>query len=89
VTDCNGARAWKKNLPESVLIWIDVPDASVIAQRLRNRGETEEIVQRRTAIAAQEIAEEKREHLFTYHVMNDDLQKAIETTVQFIISKIS
>jgi guanylate kinase len=85
ITDRNGARAWKRNIPEAVLIWLDVPNVAIIAQRLHKRGDSEAVIKRRTAIAAQEIAEEKQEHFFDHHVMNEDLQKAIEDVVKIVI----
>lgn len=84
ITDRNGARAWKRNIPEAVLIWLDVPDVTIIAQRLHKRGDPEETIKRRAAIAAKEIAEEKQEHFFDHHVMNKDLQKAIEDVVKIV-----
>ncbi len=84
ITDRNGARAWKRNIHEAVLIWLDVTDAAIIAQRLHKRGDPEETIKRRIAIAAQEIAEEKQKHFFDHHVMNEDLQKAVEDVVEII-----
>jgi guanylate kinase len=89
VTDRNGAHAWKKNIPDAVLIWLTVPDAAIIAQRLRKRGtDSEEVIQRRIKLAAQEIAEEQKERFFSHHVMNDDLQRTINTTVRIVIDEI-
>jgi guanylate kinase len=84
VTDRNGAKAWKKNIPDAVLIWLDVPTATVIADRLRHRGDPEEIVKRRAAIAAQEIEQERAEQLFDHHVMNDALESATSNVIKII-----
>jgi guanylate kinase len=89
ITDRNGARSWKHAIPEAVLIWLTVPDASIIAQRLHQRGtDSEETIQRRIAIASHEIAEENKEHLFTYHVMNDNLATAVRNVTDIICTEI-
>jgi guanylate kinase len=88
ITDRNGARAWKRNSPEAVLIWLDVSDVAIITQRLHKRGDPEETIKRRIAIAAQEIAEEKQEHFFDHHVMNEDLATAVRKVTDIICKEI-
>ncbi len=88
ITDRNGARAWKRNIPEAVLIWLDVSDVAIIAQRLHKRGDPEETIKRRIVIAAQEIAEEKQEHFFDHHVMNEDLATAVRKVADIICKEI-
>lgn len=85
VTDRNGAKTIKKIYPPAVLVWFDVPSLDVLSERLQRRGrETGVELQRRLAIAAQEINAEEREALFDYHFLNDDLIAATTQLVQLI-----
>ncbi len=85
VTDRNGARTLKKIIPSAVLIWIDVPDAATVAQRLGNREtQASATLQRRITIASAEMEEERHEKLFDHHVMNETLEKAVADVASII-----
>ena len=74
--DYQGARQIRAKLPEVVGIFVLPPSMMELERRLRGRAsETEEVVQRRFAVAKREI-----EHyaLFDYVIVNDDLTSAFD-----------
>jgi guanylate kinase len=74
--DYQGARQIRAKVPEVVGIFILPPSMEELERRLRGRAsETEEVVQRRFAVAKQEI-----EHyaLFDYIIVNDQVDAAFD-----------
>ncbi len=85
VTDRAGAETIKKLYPPAVLIWFNIPSLAVLEERLQTRGrETGEALQRRIAIAAEEINAEDRNPVFDFHLVNDDLTLATTSLVNII-----
>jgi len=85
ITDRAGAKSLKALLPDIVLIWIDVPDANAIKQRLSTRDrDGQQDLQRRVDIAIHEMRQEQRETIFDYHVMNGNLNRAIDDVATII-----
>lgn len=86
ITDITGAKNFKKNLlPESITIWLTIPSLKVLRERLEKRNtENAEILNKRLQLAETEIAQESIEHFFDYHVLNDDLSKAIQNVSEII-----
>ncbi len=83
--DYQGARQIRAKLPEVVGIFILPPTMSELERRLRGRAsETEEVVQRRFAVAKLEI-----EHyaLFDYILVNDNLETAFETLNGIVLAE--
>jgi guanylate kinase len=83
--DYQGARQIRAKLPEVVGVFILPPTMSELERRLRGRAsETEDVVQRRFAVAKREI-----EHyaLFDYVLVNDDLETAFETLNGIILAE--
>lgn len=73
--DTQGALQVKKQMPESVLIFICPPSLEDLEKRLRGRHtEDEATIQKRLDAVKEEIA---RAESFDYKVVNDDLDHAI------------
>lgn len=89
VTDRPGAKILKQLVPQAILIWITVLNNQTLAQRLQKRGALDhQSNQQRLAIAIQEMDEENREHFFTHHIMNDNLDDAVNALSQKVIQEI-
>lgn len=74
--DVEGALNVMREYPEAVTIFIRTSSVDEYEKRLRGRGtETEEVIQRRLAIASRELAQADR---YKYQVVNDDLDRAVE-----------
>jgi len=91
ITDRPGALHIKKLIPEAVLIWITLPNITIIAERLRNRGreKSKEALQRRIDIAKKEIDIENREKEFTHHIMNINFDQALAQVKKIILSELA
>jgi len=73
--DTKGALQVKKQMPESVLIFIAPPSFEVLENRLRGRHtEDEKTIQTRLHEVKEELA---RAEYFDYRIINDDLNKAV------------
>jgi guanylate kinase len=74
--DLNGARQVRDRYPGAKLILVLPPDQEELERRLRGRGDDEEHVQRRLALADVEITGGLE--LADRVVINDDLDRAVE-----------
>ena len=82
--DTQGALQVKKQMPDSVLIFICPPSFEELENRLRGRHtENETTIQKRLAEAKTELM---RAENFDYKIINDNLENAI-TALENIISK--
>lgn len=73
--DVNGARQVRDRIPDARVLLIVPPSPMELERRLRGRGDDEEHVQRRLALAELEVAEGKA--LADDVVVNDDLDRAV------------
>ncbi len=74
--ETQGALQIMDKFPNAKYIFIHPPSAQELEQRLRSRGtETEEAIQKRLSAAKKEYEISK---LFTYQVVNDNIDKALE-----------
>lgn len=80
--DVQGARQVLQRHPEALLVFVDAPSRAHQAERLRGRGDPEEAVARRVAVAERE-AELARE-LEAVHVVNDDLGTTVDEILSII-----
>jgi guanylate kinase len=81
--DLQGARAVRRALPESLLVFISPPSWDVLVARLTGRGtESEDVVARRLATAKQELAARDE---FDVEVVNDDVQRAAEDLLTLMV----
>ncbi|HET6181401.1 MAG TPA: guanylate kinase [Candidatus Sulfotelmatobacter sp.] len=83
--DVQGASQVKKNLTDSISIFVLPPDRSTLEWRLRNRKENrEDDVQRRLKDARREIEEYDK---YDYVLINDQLEKSIERLEAIVLSE--
>ena len=73
--DLNGARQVRERVPGAVVILVVPPSREELARRIRQRGDAEDQVARRLALAEQEVAEGR--YLADHEVVNDDLAGAV------------
>lgn len=77
ILDQNGARALHK-IPSIVLIWIIPPNLQELSARLEKREKNlKEDKEKRLKKAEEEIRSEKMEHLYMFHIINDDFFKTV------------
>lgn len=81
--DVNGGKRLKKHFGDAALsVFVMPPSIEVLEQRLRQRGtETEEAIMKRLGRSAIELGEAPS---FDITIINDDLQTAIDDTIQAI-----
>jgi guanylate kinase len=72
--DAQGAIQVKERYPDAILIFIAAPSREAQERRLRLRGDDEESIERRLAIAADE--EKLGREMAGFVVVNDDLERA-------------
>jgi len=73
--DVQGAEEVFAGVPHSVGIFITAPDMRVLEERLRSRGtDSEDTIRIRMANARQEL---KAVRIFSYRIVNDDLDRAV------------
>ncbi|HVG74865.1 MAG TPA: guanylate kinase [Thermoleophilaceae bacterium] len=74
--DVQGARQVHERLPNATRIFIEPPSFEALAERLMQRGsDSPEQIERRLAAAREEIAARDE---FDHHIVNDDLDRAVE-----------
>lgn len=74
--DLNGARQVRERFPAARCILVEPPDRAELERRLRGRGDSEEHVQRRLALADLEVYGGRE--IADAVVVNDDLNRAVE-----------
>ena len=74
--DVQGARQVRDALPDAALIFIEPPSFEDLVERLTERGsDSPEQIERRLAAAREELAARDE---FDHHIVNDDLNRAVE-----------
>ena len=81
VVETKGALTLKNKFENTILIFIKAPSLNELADRLRGRGESEELIETRLAEVTTELEREKE---FNYTVINDDLKRAISEVKSII-----
>ncbi len=77
--DVQGARQVKQAMPEAFTLFILPPSEAELLRRLRERRrEDEATIQRRFAEAKREIAFAEGSGVYDAHIVNDDLERAID-----------
>lgn len=80
--DVQGAFQVKEKMPEAHLVFIDAPSVEVIEKRLRGRGtESDDVIAARMRTALVELSQKEK---YDYVLVNDDLDRAVETLVSYI-----
>lgn len=80
--DVQGAEQVAASDPDALLVFMAAPSVEEQTARLRARGDDEDQVERRVAVAADETA--RGEALGARMVVNDDLETTVETLLQLI-----
>lgn len=90
IIDRAGAQQIVSKISDAVCIWIGVQDLETLKQRLHNRsGQSEQEVQRRLAIAADEIAWQQQNDLYKHIVQNTVFDQALNQLCTIIQGKIA
>lgn len=80
--DIQGGKQVIAKCPETVSIFVLPPNEEELYTRLEGRGtEKQEVVEKRLAMAKNEI---KQSDIYKYHVVNDDMNKAIKEVIDII-----
>ena len=74
--DVQGAAQVRERHPDAVVVLVVAPSAEEQAARMRDRGDDEDAIASRLAIAGEE--ERRGRDLATHVVVNDDLDRAVE-----------
>ncbi len=83
--DVQGAKQVKARKPDALGVFILPPSESALLERLRARKrESEEIIQRRFALAKQEIAEARTCGAYDAFIVNDTLDRAIAEAIGLV-----
>jgi guanylate kinase len=83
--DVEGAKEVKRQMPECHAIFILPPSEDTLLDRLRRRGrDTEEDILTRLSNAQREIARAESSGVYDCFVVNDDLDRAISETLEWI-----
>lgn len=83
--EIQGALKIKEQFPDTLLLFMVPPSASVLEERLRGRGtETDEVVRKRLhrAVEESEFIEQ-----YDYLIVNDDLETCVKETHEIIQSQ--
>ncbi len=81
--DVQGARQVKEAMPEAFTVFILPPNEEVLLERLRNRRRDDpQAIERRFAVARDEIAFAHKSGCYDALVVNDDLEAAIAQIVE-------
>jgi guanylate kinase len=79
--EVNGAMQVKSAYPEAVTIFVTAPSEAELRRRLEGRGDQEEDIRRRLAIARAEL---DLAHLFDHIVVNDQVDRAVEEILRIL-----
>ena len=89
VVDRAGARSILEKYRDAILIWIYTENIEILAQRLRSRKtETNAQIVKRLKLAKQEIADERNNSFFDYHVLNDNAEDACQSIESIIFKEL-
>lgn len=85
ITDRDGAKSLMHAVDDAVSIWIKVKDLDTLRHRIEKRGEDSSgKTERRITIAQEEMQQEERQRLCTYHIVNEDFSRALAELVHII-----
>ena len=85
VLDTKGALKIKELIPQSKLIFVEPPSLEELEARLKGRGtETPEDINKRLSVAKFEMKKAKQ---FDYRIVNDSIDKAVESLENIMIPK--
>jgi len=83
--DWQGAEQVRKSIPDAISIFILPPSRKALIERLTNRGQdSEEVIQRRTAEAVDEM---QQYHHADYLIINDNFDEALSELKAVILAQ--
>ncbi|MEM7811397.1 MAG: guanylate kinase [Planctomycetota bacterium] len=83
--DVAGARAVREKFPDAVLVFLETATLAEFERRLRDRGtETEETIERRLAVAREELA---AADAYDHRIINDEVDRAAGEIAQILKDK--
>lgn len=86
ILDRAGAKTMKNIVPEAILIWIAPPSIEALRVRLLIRGtENEAQIERRMALAIQEIEAESKKPLYHHIIVNDLFEISFNSLKNIVI----
>ena len=83
--DVQGAAQVRERHPDAVVVFVEAPSRQAQEQRLRGRGDREDVIARRLAAAPEE--ERAGRALADHVVVNEDLDRAIEEVAAILESR--
>jgi guanylate kinase len=83
--DVQGATQVRQRHPDAVVVFVEAPSRKAQEQRLRGRGDREELIARRLAAAPEE--ERVGRALADHIVVNDDLDRAVAEVAAILESR--
>ena len=83
--DVQGAAQVRDRHPEAVVVFVEAPSREAQEQRLRGRGDREDVIARRLAAAPEE--ERAGRALADHIVVNEDLDRAVEEVAAILESR--
>jgi guanylate kinase len=83
--DVQGARQVKERHPDAVVVFVEAPSRQAQEERLRGRGDGDDVIARRLAAAPDEEAAGRA--LADHIVVNDDLGRAVEEVAAILESR--
>jgi len=84
VIDREGGKAIR-HIPDVILIWMTPPSLQELQLRLEKRGkDSADMIKTRVEKAQQELAEEERQPVYHYHIVNDDFDRATHELKQLL-----
>ena len=83
--DVQGAAQVKDRYPDATVVFIEAPSRQAQEERLRGRGDREDLIARRLAAAPEE--ERAGRALADFVVVNDDLGRAIDLVAAILESR--
>ena len=82
--DVQGAAQVRSRHPDAVVVFVEAPSREAQEQRLRGRGDREDLIARRLAAAPEE--ERAGRALADHIVVNEDLDRAVEEVAAILES---
>lgn len=85
ILDRKGVASVLQAYSAAVPIWIYTNNLDTLRERLINRArDSREVIERRMVQAQKECEEEKMHNLFRYHILNENLESAVDELEQIV-----
>jgi len=89
ILDRLGAQRVIEQFCDAVLIWVSVPNIETLVDRLRDRRtEKAEEIAYRMRQAEKEMAQEKQDKLYNYHILNEKFDQAVHMLKEVVLKQL-